>query len=468
MDYAQVAQTMLELIGGVENVANVGHCATRLRFSLRDEGKAQTDELKKVPGVVGVVQAGGQYQVVIGNEVRDVYAELMKLAPVGGSAATDTDTTADDNKSLSARVIDTIAGSFFPIVPALAGAGMLKAVLAILSATGLVAAASNTYQVLNFMGDAVFYFLPVILAASAAKKFGVNMFIAMSIGAMLIHPTFVSMVGAAQEAGTGLDVFGLPISLVSYSSSVIPIMLAVWLQSFVEPFTDKHCPKVLRTIVTPLVTVGVVGIVTLVVLGPIGSWCGQLLASFFNLLDAYVPWLVPMLVGALTPLMVMTGMHYALISLAVNQLATQGIDTVAGVGMLVSNIAQGGANLAVAVRAKSSELKGLATSCGISAICGITEPAMYGVSLPYRKPLIAAMIGGGVAGLFCGIMGVVRYVQVGPSIFMLTALIGDGDMMNVVWGAVGCVISFAISFVVSFVLGVDEAEHDEEVAAEQA
>lgn len=456
MDYAQTARAILDLVGGIDNVANVGHCATRLRFNLRDEGKAQTEELKKLPGVVGVVQAVGQYQVVIGNEVKDVYAELTKLAPVSGTASTDADAVEDQPKSPVAKVLDMIAGSFFPIVPALAGCGMLKAVLTILSFAGLVTADSSTYQILNLMSDAVFYFLPIILAASAAKKFGVNMFVSMIIGAALIHPTFISLVSTAQEAGTGLDIFGLPVSLVSYSSSVIPIMLAVWLQSFVEPFVDKHVPKVLRIFLTPLITFAVVGIATFVVLGPVGSWCGQLLADLFNFLDQYVPWLVPMLVGALTPLMVMTGMHYALISLGITQLASLGLDTIAGPGMMVSNIAQGGASLAVALRAKGANLKALATSCGISAVLGITEPAMYGISLPYRKPLIAAMTGGGLAGLFLGIMGVCRYSQVSPGLFMLTALIGGDSMMNFVWGIVGCIIAFVASFAISFVLGVDE------------
>ena len=456
MDYAQTAQTILDLVGGVENINNVGHCATRLRFNLKDEDKADTDALKKTPGVVGVVQAGGQYQVVIGNEVKDVYAELTRLAPVGGAASTDTDAVEDDTKSLPAKVLDMIAGSFFPIVPAIAGAGMLKAVLTILSFTGIVANTSSTYQILNLMSDAVFYFLPVILAASAATKFRVNMFVAMSIGACLIHPTFINLVSTAKEAGAGLDLFGLPVSLVSYSSSVIPIMFAVWFQSFVEPFVDKHIPKVLRIFLTPLLTLAIVGIATFVVLGPLGSWVGQGLSVVFNFLDVNVPWLVPTLVGALTPLLVMTGMHYALISLGITQLTSLGYDTIAGIGMMVSNIAQGGASLAVAVRAKNVDLKALATSCGISAVCGITEPAMYGISLPYRKPLIAAMAGGGVAGLFLGIMGVVRYSQVSPGLFMLPALIGGDSMMNLVWGIVGCVIAFAVAFAVSFVLGVDE------------
>lgn len=457
MNYAQLASTILDLVGGADNVVGLGHCATRLRFTLKDEAEAQTDVLKQTSGVVSVVLAGGQYQIVIGNEVKDVYAELVKLLPTF-TCDSDDEPVDNEKKSLPVRVLDMITGSFFPIIPAITGAGLLKAVLAILSFTGIVSSSSSTYQMLNLMSDAAFTFLPVILAASAANKFRVNMFVAMSVGAALIHPSFVSLVEVSTETGAGIDIFGLPVGAVSYASSVIPIMLAVWFQSFVEPFIDRYVPKAMRVFVTPLLTLGVVGTATFVVLGPCGSWVGGILATVFGFLDARVSWLVPTVVGALTPLMVMTGMHYALISLGITQLTSLGYDSIAGVGMMVSNIAQGGASLAVALRAKGPSLKALATSCGVSAICGVTEPAMYGVSLPYRKPLIAAMAGGGVAGLFLGVMGVARYAQVAPGIFMLTALIGEGNMMNLVWGVVGCVIAFVVSFVISFILGVDERD----------
>ena len=266
------------------------------------------------------------------------------------------------------------------------------------------------------MGDAAFYFLPVILASSAAKKFKCNEYMAIAIGGILLHPTFIAMVAAAKKAGTGLELFGLPVTVASYGSSVIPIILAVWFLSYVEPMIDKFMPKPIKLIATPLLTMLIVGPVTFIAIGPLGILVGTQLGWIINILNSYAGWLVPLLVGAFTPLMVMTGMHYGLIPLGINSLASTGIDRIAGPGMTVSNVAQGAASLAVAIRSKNVDIKQLATSAGITAVLGITEPAMYGISLRFKKPLYAAMIGGGAGGLFLGIMNVGRYAQVGPGL----------------------------------------------------
>ena len=451
MKYQKLAVSILNNVGNEENVISVVHCATRLRFKLKDESLADSKKIESLPGVVSVVKKGGQYQIVIGNEVKEVYQELLKL----GDFDQQNDEKSNDTRIIN-KVLDTISGIFVPIVPALAGAGMLKALLTFLVTFSLVKSESNTYQVLNFMSDSLFYFLPIIIAGSAAKKFNVNQYVAMAIGAILIHPTFITMVSSAKELQTGIDVFGLPVSLVSYSSSVIPIILAIWFMSYVEPIVDKHMFKPLRIFMTPLLTILIVGIVTLVVLGPIGNYCGVILGEGINFINKYASWLVPTLVGTLTPLMVMTGMHYGLIPIGINMLATSGIDTVAGPGMLVSNIAHGGAALAVAIKAKQSDVKSLAFSSGISAVCGITEPAMYGISLKYKNPLIAAMIGGGCGGLFLGIMNVGRYAQVSPGIFALPSFIGGTGLSNFIYACIGCLISFMIAFIISYGLGIEE------------
>lgn len=470
MDYKELASTILENVGGETNVVAVGHCATRLRFNLKDEAKANTDVIKATPGVLGVVQKGGQYQIVIGPDVTFVHKAILELGSFDTTGADEADEKTDGDKAdegVVARVLDTIAGSFFPIIPALVGGGMLKAILAILVAAGATTAKDQSYQILNFMGDACFYFLPVLLGFSCAEKFKVNKYVAAAIGAMLISPTFVSMVAAAKEAGTGISLFGLPIQLVSYSSSVIPIFLAVWLQHYVEPFVDKHMFKAGRMIFTPLITTIVVGVAAFTVLGPIGSWLGALLAMLVKFLNGVAPWLVPTLMGTLTPLLVMVGMHYAIIPIGINMLATTGVDTVAGPGMLVSNVAQGGAAFAVAVRAKNADLKALATSCGLTAVLGITEPALYGINLRFKKPLVSAMIGGGVAGFFLGIMGVGRFAQVAPGLLALPSYINTADPTNfsvLIYAAIGCAIAFAVSFGVEMFLGIDEAEAEKEPA----
>lgn len=457
MDYKKLASMILEKVGGEKNVISVGHCATRLRFNLKDDKKADTEFLQNLKGVVGVVNKGGQYQVVIGSDVRSVYKEILELGSFNNN---DDNSEKGKDKGVINRALDTIAGIFFPIVPALTGAGMLKAVMALAVAFGWLSPKSETYQFINYIGDAAFYFLPVLLASSAAKKFKCNEYAAMAIGGVLLHPTFNAMVANAKQAGVGLHLLGLPVSLASYGSSVIPIILAVWLMSYVESFADKITPKSIKMFGVPLLTLMIVAPVTLIAIGPLGNILGVGLGKGVTFLNNYASWIVPLLVGALTPLMVMTGMHYGLIPVGINMLATTGFDTVAGPGMMVSNIAQGGASLAVAIRAKNKDVKQLAGSVWLTAVLGITEPAMYGISLRFKKPLYAAMTGGGAAGLFIGIMGVGRYAQVAPGLLALPSFIGGNGFSNLIYAAIGCAIAFVVSFVVSFMLGIDEPAQD--------
>ena len=464
MDYKQLAAAILEMVGGESNVVSVTHCATRLRFNLKDDSKAQTEKLKKTKGIMGVVNQGGQYQVVIGSDVQSVYRPLLDLGNFDSGAKTEE----KDGKGPVVKVLDTVAGIFTPIIPAITGAGMLKAVMALLVAFKLLDTTSESYQFLNFFADAAFYFLPLLIANSAAKKFKCNAYMAMSIGGVLLHPTFISMVNGAKEAGTALHFLGMPVSLVSYSSSVIPVILGVWFMSFVEPVADKVSPKPVKFFTKPLLTLIITAPVTLIVLGPLGNIIGEGIAAGINILNTYASWLVPLVVGTFTPLMVMTGMHYGLIPIGINNIATAGFDTVVGPGMLGSNIAQGGAALAVALRTKNSEVRQLATSAGITAVCGITEPAMYGISLRFRRPLIAAMIGGGVSGLFMGFTGVGRYTSGSPGLLALPGYIGTEGFRNITFACIGAAIAFGVSFVVSFILGIeDPVEEGQEHQAEE-
>lgn len=457
MSFKDLAATILEKVGGKENVSAVGHCVTRLRFNLKDDKKAETETIKKIKGVVGVVNQGGQYQVVIGNNVQRVYKELIELGNFNQSNSNEEN---GEKRGVIARVLDTIAGSFFPIIPALAGAGMIKALLSLLLALKLITVKSETYQFLNFMADAAFYFLPILLAASAAKKFKVNQYIAMTIGAILVHPTFISMTSAAKNAGTDMYFLGIPVPIVSYASSVIPVILSIWFLSYVEPFAEKIVPKSTKLILAPLLAIIVVAPVTLIILGPLGNYLGQALGVGITLLNTHVSWLVPTLVGTFTPFLVMAGMHYGIVPIGMNMLATKGIDTVAGPGMMVSNIAEGAAALAVALRTKNTDIKQLASSAGITAIVGVTEPAMYGISLRFKRPLIAAMIGGGVGGLFIGIMGVGRYAQVSPGILSLPSYIGPDGFTNLIYAVIGCALSFVTAFIVSYILGIEDPVED--------
>lgn len=449
MNYAELAKQILEKVGGKDNVAFLTHCATRLRFNLKDDSKANAEALKKTKGVMGVVNKGGQFQVIIGSDVGSVYKELAEL----GSFTDGNDNKKDDDKKgVLVKVFDTVAGIFTPIIPAITGAGMIKCVLALLVSFNLIDTASQTYYILNFMGDAAFYFLPFLLAGSAAKKFKCNQYIAMTIAGVLLHPSFAAL----KTAGDPVSFLGLPVTLAGYSSSVIPIILGVWFMSFVEPIADKVSPKVVKFFTKPLITILVTAPVLLIVLGPLGTIFGDGIASAISFLDSYASWLVPFVVGTFTPLLVMTGMHYGLIPIGINNVATAGFDTVVGPGMLASNIAQGGAALSVALKSKNKDLKQLAGSSGLTAVCGITEPAMYGVNLALKKPLYASMIGGGVAGLYLGITGVGRFVTGSPGLLALPGYIGGEGSANIINACIGAVIAFVVSFVAAWIIGFDD------------
>ena len=456
MNYENLAKSILEKIGGKENVSNLTHCATRLRFNLKDNKKAKTSEIKNINGVMGVVDKGGQYQVIIGNDVNHVYKEVVKIANLDTMSSNTSEEV--DNRKPVAKVIDTITGIFTPILPAITAAGMMKAVLALLTAFKLVTTDSQSYQIVNFMADAAFYFLPILLANSAAKKFKCNQYLAMMLGGMLLHPTFVTMVNTAKEAGTSISVFGLPISLASYSSSVLPIILGVWFMSYVEPIADKVSPKAIKFFTKPLITAVVTGIVLLVVIGPLGYIISDKVGLAIKTLETYASWLVPTLIGGLTPLLVMTGTHYGLIPIGINNRMTMGYDTIIYPGMLASNVSQGGAALAVALKTKNSEIKQLASSAGITAVCGITEPALYGVNLRFKTPLYSSMIGGAVGGLFLGLFRVCNYSGGSPGFLTLPSYIGGDSMMNFVYACIGAVISVAVSFVACLVLYKDKEE----------
>ena len=464
MNYKELAKTILNLVGGEDNVASLTHCATRLRFNLKDESKADTKKLKATKGVMGAVSSGGQYQVIIGSDVANVYKEIMELTNLDNNGG-QVENKTDDRKTL-AKVIDTISGIFTPILPAITAAGMMKAVLSLLIAFNLISKESQSYQIINFMADSAFYFLPILLASSAAKKFKCNPYMAMMIGGILLHPNFVSMVNAAKETGEAIKIFGLPITAASYSSSVLPIILAVWFMSYIEPIADKVSPKSIKFFSKPLITALITGIVTLVVIGPIGYIVSDKVGAGIKILESYASWLVPTILGALTPLLIMTGTHYGLIPIGINNRMTMGYDTIIYPGMLASNVAQGGAALAVAFKTKNSEVKQLASSAGITAVCGITEPALYGVNLRFRSALYSSMIGGAIGGLFLGLFRVCNYSGGSPGFLTLPSYIGGDTMTNFFFAVAGAVISVVASFVACLILYKDPVEENEEVKVE--
>ncbi len=452
MNYQELAEKVLALVGGNENVEGLTHCATRLRFNLKDESKAKTEELKKTKGVLGVAISGGQYQIIIGNDVNHVYKPIAQQC----NLTSEKKTKPEEKKGIGATLIDTITGIFTPVLPAITAAGMLKAVLSLLVAFHVVETSDQSYQIINFMADAAFYFLPFLLANSAAKKFGCNAYLAMMLAGILLHPNFVAMVNTAKETQEGIHLFAIPIYQASYSSSVIPIILAVWFMSYVEPIADRVSPKAIKFFTKPLLTILVAGIFTLVVLGPIGYIIASWIASGVTALNTYCSWLVPMLLGGLFPLLVMTGTHYGIIPIGINNRMTTGFDTIVYPANLASNISQGAASFGVALKTKSNEIRQVASSAGITAVCGITEPALYGVNMRYKTPLISACIGGAVGGLFMGLFVVKNYGGGSPGLMTLPGYLGDNGFHDIIFASIGALISFVITFVLSYILYKDE------------
>lgn len=459
MNYKELGKIILENVGGESNLLSLTHCATRLRFNIKEDNKANIEVLKKTKGVIGVVNKGGQFQVIIGSDVGNVYNAINELGNFEGGSNDKNDSS---SKGPIVKALDTIAGIFTPIIPAITGAGMLKCILALLVSFNLIGTDTQTYYILNFMGDAAVYFLPILLANSAAKKFKCNPYMAMMIGGVLLHPSLVAL----KTAGEPVSFMGIPVTMASYASSVVPIILGIWFMSYVEPIADKLSPNVIKFFTKPLITLLVTGPVILIAIGPLGTFIGDLVASGIATLDTYASWLVPLVVGTFSPLLVMTGMHYGLIPIGINNVATAGFDTVVGPGMLASNIAQGGATLAVAIKSKNKELKQLAFSSGITAVCGITEPAMYGVNLKLKKPLIASMIGGGVGGLFLGFQGVGRFVTGSPGLLALPGYIGTEGYSNITNACIGAGIAFVVAFIASWIMGFEDPINENELNQE--
>ena len=452
MDYKKLGYDLLPLVGGVDNISKLTHCATRLRFEFCDRSKVDKAAIENTLGVISVVEKGGQFQVVVGNDVPVTYRVLIN--EMGGTAAkSSSGSSSDDEKAktgIITNIISAISTTFTPVIPALIGGGMIKAVLSILVLCGLDDS-SSTYAVLNLISDAAFYFMPVLLAYGAAIKFECNPVLAMTLACALLHPTWSGMV----SAGEGVDFFYIPVHLVDYSYSVIPIILSVWLMSYVEKFAEKYTPSIIKFFLKPLIILFISVPIALVIVGPLGSFLNSVIEAGANIINAKASWLLPMLMGALQPFLVLTGTAWAMTPIATVQISSLGYEIVNGPGMLASNIAQGGATLAVALKTKNSQLKQLASSSGFTAVMGITEPCLYGVLLRLKKPLVASMIGGGIGGIYAGISGLVRYAFVSPGLAALPAFIG-ANPMNIVHAIITCIISFAAAFAAAWVLGFDE------------
>lgn len=443
--YEQLAKDIVQQLGGKENITDAYHCQTRLRFKLVDESKLNKDKLKNLDGVTKYINNAGVHQIVIGTHIKDVFEEIEKNIDVQSS----NDNGSSEKKGPVAIVIDFVAGTFQPVIPALSGAGMVKAVLALLIVFNVITPDSQTYYMLNLFADGVFFFLPMILAFTVAQKLRCNPILAVSVAAMMMHPNWGTLV----TAGDPVNFFGfIPFTLASYTGSVIPILIVIFFQSYVEKFLGRVIPKSIELVFVPMFTFLIMGTLAFSLLGPIGSILGGYLATFFTYLSVNASWLPAVLIGGLLPVMVMFGLHNGVAPLGVMQMAELGYDSIFGPGALVSNIAQATASAVVAFRTKNKKLKQVAISGSITAYMGITEPTLYGVNLPKRYPLIAAMIGGASGGLYAGLTNTHRFATGSSGLPAVLLYIGD-DTMRFFWNIIiALIISSAVTAALTYIL----------------
>ncbi len=454
-DYKKLAADIVEAVGGEGNIKSASHCMTRLRLVLADDSKLNVEEAKKIKGVLNIVTQNGERQFVIGQDVPSLYEEVSKYnIKLSGSVedkdAAKEDKAAKEKGSVVNAILSFIGGTFSPVIVILVAGGLMGAVLTLLTTFCGVSTESGTYQVIYAINQATFYFLPVYIGYAACSRLKSNGYLGAFLGAILLYVTINPLADST--------FLGIPVTLVAYNSSVFPIILGSLFLSVVYKFFQKHLPVWSRTIFVPLLTMLITVPVTLIALGPLGGWAGELLADGVYAIYKAVPAVAVALIGALTCWMVFFGMNNATYPIVFALLAEVGSDPLICAGMAPANVAVGGACLAAALLAKDADEKSVATGAGITAMCGITEPGVYGVLFVKRYPLIGAMIGGGIGGLLCGLFGGTQYVISTPGFISFAAYISpDGTWTNFTIMMIVMVVATVISFVTTYFLGKKKA-----------
>lgn len=472
LDYAGLGRDILARVGGPDNVTSVYHCATRLRFRLKDDSKADVDAIKKLPGVITVVQNAGQHMVVIGNSVAKVYAGL----PASLTADNAGESAPAEKRGIVNTVFDYVSAIFTPMLGPMAATGILKGLLLIAAALGWLKTTSPTYQVLYATADAFFAFLPVILAVTAARKFGSNIYTAISLAGTLLYTQLISVnllidgkvtpttLQAAAKTTT-VDFLGLPLTLPGYTSTVIPIILAVWAMSYIEKFFNRFVHESLRNFVTPLIALTIMAPATLLTIGPAATWAANGLANLMQAVYSFSPLLMGILLGALWQVMVVFGIHWGLVPVFINNLATLKYDLFKA-ATFPAVLAQAGAAFGVFLRLKSAQPKALAGSAALTGIFGITEPAIYGINLPRKRPFVIGIIAGGIGGAVVGAFQARVYGTGAPSLLTLPIGFGDPLGMGDTFGGLlgGTVLAFVLAAIGTYLFGFTA----EDLAADRA
>ena len=452
MSYTELAKQIVDQIGGKENVTRAWHCVTRLRFHLKDEQKVDLNKIKEIPGVMGAQFQSGQLQIIIGNTVADVFKDVEAI--VGVQSAQGKDEVQDNKKGLASRFLDMISGVFSPVIPAIAGAGMMKGLLALLQVLGWVSEKSDAFQVLTIVSNAAFYFLPFLLAVSAARRFKVSEYLALAVAGALLYPTITAGVSAGHS---GLHFLKLPVPFIDYSSTVIPVILMVWILSYVYRWIDKIVPNGLRIVLTPTLVFLLMIPFTLIIAGPIGFYVGDYIGTGVGWLYMHGGAVAGIIVGGLLPVFITTGMHYGFAPIILQNMSKNGFDPFILPINLVNSLAQSGAAFAVAIRTKNKKFRSIAASSGVSALLGVTEPAIFGVSLKLKRPLYASMVAGAISGGLALFFGVKCFGFVAQGLEAFPVYVDPKNAMNLVYAAISVLVAFVISFILTWILGFQDA-----------
>ncbi|NRO50348.1 beta-glucoside-specific PTS transporter subunit IIABC [Lactobacillus helveticus] len=471
-NYDNLAKTIIQDVGGKDNVNSVVHCATRLRFNLKDEKKANDDALKDTDGVVTVVKAGGQYQVVIGNEVADVYDAVLKEVGFPGGGQVPDDDGADDDSSFIDKAVALISGIFTDILAPLSAGGIIKGLVVMCASLGWLSKTSGTYQILYAIGDSIFFFLPVFLGFTAARRFHMNQFIGAAIGATLTYPSMVALAssktilstlfkGTAFASEVHTTFFGIPVITMNYSSTVLPVIFTVWFASIIEHWAKKWIPTVVQMFLVPVVTMIIALPVAFIVIGPVMTWVGDAIGAVMQGIYNFSPIVAGILMGALWQVLVIFGVHWGIVAVTTADLAALGYDPILALSCMVC-YAQVGVVLAMIKQTKDKKLKETATGAFFSGLFGVTEPAIYGVTLPRRIPFILSCIGGAISGAVIGAFHSVLYMLPSMGIFAIPAYVNPkgGSMTPVIGVVIAGVVAFVSGFILQLLFGKKSVDAD--------
>ncbi|HHV09005.1 MAG TPA: PTS transporter subunit EIIC [Clostridiales bacterium] len=455
MKYKAFCEQIIELVGGEENIVSVTNCMTRLRFKLKNRSLAKTEKIKELPDVIDVVSNEVAFQIIIGTQVQEISPELNELLGM----KTDMQTGDGKKEKLATMALKILSESMSPILVPLIASGLLAGLLSVLSVTGLVSAESSTYQLLEALRTSVFYFLPVFIAFSFSKRLGVNEYISVALA--------VTLLSTGINGVEGLDFLGIGLLTITYSNSFFPIILSIVFMKFLGNGLNKIIPKGLQYFINPMLSLIITLPITLILFGPLGNYMSGFLNIIFGFLsDTFGSWIVVMMYAALQPFLIMMGAGNFIIPIFMNSYATLGYDPVFTTAWVISDIAVCGAVFGYFLKTKDMKQRQLFGATAFSAFMGVTEPAIYGVFVKYRRPFIAVMIGGGLGGLFAGIMKVIGYAPV--SILGITSFIGDNNYRNFYMMVIAVVIGFAGSMIAAYILGIpkDEVQNTKETKKE--